>query len=143
MATVDVISPTPLSFYPGTLPYPTNSAPYQPLNSLFKAPRSSSPTATSPSTPSITFKVRNRHGHRHGQGAYTKFFISFLEQESLHYAFKKPCLLMPFVDVIFILWSHGPNSLTQFVKRLNDCYLVRLTWHTSPPKSHFWTPVCA
>ena len=46
--------------------------------------------------------------------------------------FDKPCLWLRFIDDIFLLWPHGPDSLTAFLKQLNSRYPVHFTWNTSP-----------
>ena len=63
--------------------------------------------------------------------------MGFLEQDFLHSAVEKPSLWLHFIDDIFLLWPHGPNSLTQFLERLNSRYPIQFTWHTSSSEVKF------
>ena len=42
-----------------------------------------------------------------------------------------------FIDDIFLLWPHGPNSLTQLLEPLNSHYPIKFTWHNSSFKVTF------
>ena len=41
-------------------------------------------------------------------------------------------LWLRFIDDIFLLWTHGPESLTNFLEQLNSQYSVHFTWNTPP-----------
>ena len=56
--------------------------------------------------------------------SYANLFMDFLEQDFLQSAEEKPSLWLRLIDDIFLLWPHGPNSLTQFLERLNSRYPV-------------------
>ena len=46
--------------------------------------------------------------------SYANLFMGFL-----HSAIEKPSLWLCFINDIFLLWPHGPNSLAQFLECLN------------------------
>ena len=51
--------------------------------------------------------------------------LNFLNSEDT-----KPDLWLRFID-IFLLWTHGHDSLLLFLECLNSCYPVRVTWTIS------------
>ena len=64
--------------------------------------------------------------------SYANLFMGNLEQKFLGTQLDKPSLWLRFIDDIFLLWPHGPDSLTNFLKQLNSQYPVHFTWNTSP-----------
>ena len=70
--------------------------------------------------------------------SFANLFMGHLEQDFLDSQLDKPSLCLRFIDDIFLLWLHGPDSLTAFLEQLNNHYPVHFTWNTSPPTSPFW-----
>ena len=74
--------------------------------------------------------------------SYANLFMADLEQDFLDSQFDKPSLWLRFIDNIFLLWPHGPDSLTVFLKQLNSRYPVHFTLNTSPSHITFLDVVC-
>ena len=56
----------------------------------------------------------------HMAPSYANLFMGHLEQDFLGSQLDKPSLWLRFIDDIFLLWCHGPNSFTAFLEWLNS-----------------------
>ena len=68
--------------------------------------------------------------------SYANLLMGYLQQKFLGSQLDKPSLWLRFINDIFLLWPHGPDSLTAFLEQLNSLYPVHFTWKT--PMSLSW-----
>lgn len=69
--------------------------------------------------------------------SYANLYMANLEQNFLASQTHVPLLWTRFIDDIFLIWTHGEESLKTFLETLNTSYDVHFTWHISPTSVTF------
>ncbi|CAI7935254.1 Hypothetical predicted protein [Podarcis lilfordi] len=71
---------------------------------------------------------------------YANIFMADLEQRFLNSYPLKPLLYLRYIDDIFIIWTHGQQTLDTFHQKFNDFHpTINLTMNQSMQEIHFWT----
>ena len=69
---------------------------------------------------------------------YAPLFMGYLEDKILNYPVEKPLVWWQYIDDIFIIWQHGEEKLTEFLKIFNNCHpRIKFTAEYSLDKVNF------
>ena len=66
---------------------------------------------------------------------YANLFMDRFETKALEKYPLKPLIWKRFIDDIFLIWTHGEDSLRYFIKYLNKLH-PPLSSHQKPAKKH-------
>ena len=69
---------------------------------------------------------------------YANLFMGDLERSALDKTAYKPLVWWRYIDDIFLIWTHGPDKLTDFISTLNTAHpTIKFTHEVSPTSIHF------
>ena len=69
---------------------------------------------------------------------YAVLFMGYLEDKILNSRVEKPLVWWHYIDDIFMIWQHGKEKLTEFLKILNSCHpTIKFTAEYSLDKVNF------
>ena len=70
--------------------------------------------------------------------SFANIFMGWFEENFVYHYHKQPLIWKRYIDDIFIVWQHGPDTLTDFVKHLNTCHeTIKFTQESSTESINF------
>lgn len=69
--------------------------------------------------------------------SYANLYMGRLERNFLKSQSCKPICWLRFIDDIFLIWTHGEESLSKFLQQLNTFSPLQFTWNTSTSTINF------